>query len=167
MMQMYRAVLIDLLTKSDQPLSSAELRVRANKQLNKTIDTPRINDILRSLVRSKQVSARVETVEERFIRAGVGGNTRGMLARLYSTQPVVPKRTKALDDIKLGDGQSIEPNNQAAARRYYKKTRRSQPVASSRAMTEVERVINERNVLRSRVAQLEKILKQAQAVINS
>ena len=159
-----RSLLKAIVEKSDQPLSAAEVRFRFNKATGKNIDIPRVNMYLNLLVKAKQLSSRVETEQERTTRAD-GKPVRGMLARLYSAGSSVPKRTKTLDDIILGDGKATPESQRKASKRWHEKSR-TQP-AGQYILTEVERVVSERNELRARVAQLESILKQAQQVVKS
>lgn len=159
-----RSLIKSIVEESDQPLSTAEVRFQLGQTTGRVIDIARVKRYLNDLVSKKQLSARVETEAERITRGG-GKEVRGKLAHLYFAGSSVPKRTKVLDGIVLGDGKATPEVQRLAAKRWLEKSRTAP--AGKYILTEVERLINERNELRERVNKLEAVLKQARSVIKS
>jgi len=162
-----RDLLKQIIVEEEQPLSVAEVCFRYNALTGKKLDNQRTNRWLNQLVAAKALSTRVETEAERIVRSG-GVEVRGQLARLFSAKAQVPRRTEALPDIVLGDGNATSESQYRASKRWLKRVEaKNGKVPGAYVLTEVERVVNERNELRARVEQLEAILNQARSVIKA
>ena len=158
-----------VISKSDQPMSAAEVRFRTEKFLGRRIDLPNLANLLDQLVAAGKLSARTETLAERAIRAG-GSATRGRCGKLYFAGKSVPARTKHFSDIKLGDGKATSESERRSKSKYAKKQARRRKAGSGKRAVQtgskkstdtvalVKAMADERDALVKRVAQLEETL---------
>ena len=145
-MMTVREAVHHILSESKDSLSAAEIRVRYVKLTGRRLDPAGALKEINNLIKQGKVFARTETTKERFARAG-GELVKGRLAKLYSTKNPVPKRTGALDDIVLGDGQATAFRGE------------QQPAASTKVVDEVASLVK-------RLAQLEAQLAEARRVVS-
>lgn len=157
-----------VLASTNQPLSNGEIRVRCESTFGIKLDANHVQILLDKLVNDDKVFWRVETFDERVIRAGgVLTNTKGHLARLYAATTPVPARTTVLHDVVLGDSQVSGDKTPARAKTRKRKSARKRRHAQRAAQAQVKvpdlaasvaAVFNERDELVARVRVLEKKL---------
>lgn len=154
-----------ILDETKQPLSFGELRVLAERRLGRAVNVLTGRVIIKRLIEEKFISSRIETDEERKIRAG-GRLPRGVNGALYFKGKSVPRRTAPLEGLILGDGQATSQHSKNYAQRYKAKLRKKKSARRAAAkstkvpdvVASMQQVIDERDALVKRVAQLEDTL---------
>lgn len=147
-MMTVREAVHHILSESKDSLSAAEIRVRYTTLTGRRIDPTSILKALNELAAQGKIFSRVETTKERITRAG-GNLVKGRVARLYSKYNPVPKRTRALEDVVLGDGKATAFKHESSG----------QPSVSTKVVDEVASLVK-------RLAQLEAQLAEARRVIS-
>lgn len=120
----------DALAKHTQPLTAAEVQAAIRKMTGHVYDISYTGTALSEAVRYGTVVCRLETMDERVMRAG-GRTPRGSLARMYwlAAKGEIPARTEAVavDGIKLDTSgvsgawakRNAKPKKRVAKRKPY------------------------------------------------
>ena len=137
----------DALAKYTQPLTAAEVQAAIRKMTGHVYDISYTGTALSEAVRYGTVLCRLETMDERVMRAG-GRTPRGSAARLYwlAAKGEIPARTEAVvvDGIKL-DTSGV--SGAWAKRNAKKRVAKRKPYVAPKAKAKASVPVNDANAI--------------------
>lgn len=137
----------DALAKYTQPLTAAEVQAAIRKMTGHVYDISYTGTALSEAVRYGTVLCRLETMDERVMRAG-GRTPRGSVARLYwlAAKGEIPARTEAVvvDGIKL-DTSGV--SGAWAKRNAKKRVAKRKPYVAPKAKAKASVPVNDANAI--------------------
>lgn len=159
-----------------EPASRSELRILTERATGVKMSEQTVISVLEELARRGEVFSRLESRDERSVRAG--GNkkfSRGPLGHLYFGSKSVPDRvtTALVPGVVLGDG-STETEVQRRARQRYqakqkrrrarakkqRRARRTSPARATNPVTAVEELVKRAERLSRENAELRALVKR-------
>lgn len=153
--------IVDVLAKQTQPLTAAEVQAAVRKMTGHRYDISYTGTALSDAVKIGTVVCRLETMDERVMRAG-GRTPRGSVAKMYwlATKGEIPARTEAVavDGIKL-DTRGVSgawANRNAKSK---KRVAKRKPYVAPKAKAKASVPVNDANaildaIIGQRVAEL-------------